>query len=87
MSRSEPRERAARTKEVLTSIERGLREQYDPAQPFSERLARLSGKSARPGIGIPRMRPMSVYYVGGNLIRRIRVTKPCGGGGFAVRAS
>jgi hypothetical protein len=44
MSWSETREKAARTKEVLTSIGRGLREQYDPAQPFSERLARLVGK-------------------------------------------
>jgi hypothetical protein len=29
------------------SIGRGLREQYDPAQPFSERLARLVGKIER----------------------------------------
>jgi hypothetical protein len=41
------REKAARTKEVLTSIGRGLREQYDPAQPFSERLARLVVKIER----------------------------------------
>jgi hypothetical protein len=38
------REKAARTSEVLASIGQGLREQYDPPQPFSERLARLVGK-------------------------------------------
>ena len=38
------REKAARTSEVLASIGQGLREQYDPRQPFSERLARLVGK-------------------------------------------
>ena len=41
------REKAARTREVLASIGQGLREQYDPAQPFSERLARLVGKIER----------------------------------------
>jgi uncharacterized protein (DUF2336 family) len=41
MGGSETREKAARTKEVLASIGQGLREQYDPTQPFSERLATL----------------------------------------------
>ena len=35
------REKAARTQEVLASIGRGLREQYDPPQPSSDRLAKL----------------------------------------------
>jgi hypothetical protein len=38
------REKAARTREVLASIGQGLREQYDPLQPFSRRLAELVGK-------------------------------------------
>jgi hypothetical protein len=44
MGGSETRERAARTKEVLASIGRGLREQYDAPQPLSERLAELVRK-------------------------------------------
>ena len=39
------REKAARTKEVLASIGRGLREQYEaPLQPLSECLAELVRK-------------------------------------------
>ena len=38
------REKAAHIREVLASIGQGLREQYDPPQPFSERLAGLVGK-------------------------------------------
>jgi hypothetical protein len=38
-------EKAARTKEVLASIGRGLREQYNaPLPPLSERLAELVRK-------------------------------------------
>ena len=38
------REKAAHTREVLASIGQGLRERYDPPQPFSERLAELVRK-------------------------------------------
>jgi hypothetical protein len=42
MGGSEMREKAVRTKEVLASIGRGLREQYDaPQPPLSERLGEL----------------------------------------------
>jgi hypothetical protein len=45
MGGSEMREKAARTKEVLASIGRGLREQYDaPQPPLSGRLAELMRK-------------------------------------------
>jgi hypothetical protein len=45
MGGSEIREKAARTKEVLASIGRGLREQYEaPLQPLSECLAELVRK-------------------------------------------
>jgi hypothetical protein len=40
-------EKAARTREVLASIGQGLSEQYDPPQPFSNRLAELVGKIER----------------------------------------
>jgi hypothetical protein len=49
MGGSETREKAARTNEVLASIGRGLREQYDaPLQPLSKRLAELGKKSSSP---------------------------------------
>ena len=38
------REKAARTKEILTSIGPGLRKQYDAPQPLSDRLAELVRK-------------------------------------------
>ena len=39
------REKAARTKEVLASFERALREQYEaPLQPLSKRFAELVRK-------------------------------------------
>jgi hypothetical protein len=42
MGGSEMREKTTRTKEVLASIGRGLREQYEaPLPPLSERLAEL----------------------------------------------
>jgi hypothetical protein len=41
------REKAAHAREVLASIGQGLREQYDPAPPFSGRLAELVGKIER----------------------------------------
>jgi hypothetical protein len=45
MGGSEMREKAVRTKEVLASIGRGLREQYNaPQPPLSERLAELVRK-------------------------------------------
>jgi hypothetical protein len=45
MDGSEMREKAARTKEVLASIGRGLREQYNaPRPPLTERLAELVRK-------------------------------------------
>ena len=45
MGGSETRENAARTKEVLASIGRGLREQYAaPQPPLTERLAELVRK-------------------------------------------
>jgi hypothetical protein len=45
MGGSEIREQAARTKEILASIGRGLREQYNaPQPPLTERLAELVRK-------------------------------------------
>jgi hypothetical protein len=41
------REKAARIREVLASIGRGLREQYDAPQRLSERLAELVRKIER----------------------------------------
>ena len=38
------REKAARTREVLAAIGRGLRERYDAPKPLSERLAELVRK-------------------------------------------